>query len=69
MTILIYCDYCKKMQPLGVADMRQDTRYWCDLICTECFSVITSLSVEEPDVYFFVKVSNLVQQEPYAGHA
>lgn len=48
---------------MGIADMRQDERFseqgvWGDLICTECFSVITSLSVAEPGVYDFVKVSD-----------
>ena len=23
----IYCDNCKKLQPLGIADMRQDERF------------------------------------------
>jgi hypothetical protein len=43
------------MQPLGIADMRQDERFeeqgvWGDLICTECFSIITSLCVKEAGV-------------------
>jgi hypothetical protein len=64
---LIYCDSCKKMQPLGIADMRQNTRFeeqgvGGDLICTECFSVITSLCVKEPGIYRFVKVSELDDQ-------
>jgi hypothetical protein len=62
------------MQPLGIADMRQDERFqeqgvWGDLICTECFSIITSLCVKEAGVYEFVKVRDLDDQEPQAGHA
>jgi len=67
MSQLIYCEACKKMQPLGIADMRQDERFeeqgvWGDLICTVCYSVITSLAVEEPGVYEFVKVLDFGRQ-------
>ena len=54
--------------------MRQDTRFeeqgvWGDLICTECFSAVTSLCVDKRGVYEFVKVRDLDDQEPQTGHA
>jgi len=69
-----YCHTCKTFQPFVTEEMRSDTRYeqpgvWGDLICTECFSVVTSLCVDKPGVYEFVKVRDLDDQEPTTGHA
>ena len=64
MAVCIFCPNCKQNQPLKIGDMQLDERLpdRCvlgDLVCSTCFTIITSLTVDEPGVYKFVKVADL----------
>jgi len=63
MATRIFCPNCKHHQPLKIGDMQPAERLpdqiWGDLVCSVCFTIITSLLVDEPGVYDFIKVHEL----------
>ena len=59
----IYCPNCHSFQPFLVDKMWKGKRdrgaIWGDICCKTCLIVITSLEVDEPGIYEFVKVGEL----------
>ena len=70
MATRIFCPNCKLHQPLKIGDMQSDARLpdrgvWGDLVCSVCFTIITSLFVDESGVYDFIKIHELDKKPPH----
>ena len=63
-TTKLYCNACKAIQPLDIADMEEGAEFSekgvsGDIVCLACLGVITNVIVEEPGIYTFTKVTDV----------
>jgi len=58
----IYCEICgnqpARIDPMTSNELNGD-KVWGDICCSKCALVICTLTVDDPGIYEFVKVSDL----------
>ena len=63
MTIRFYCECCGQSQQVVIEPVQTDelnTMPWGDIVCAVCHFVIATISADEPGVYVFVKVAEVM---------